>query len=51
MRCLFRVLELLKESTGCDYTSYNADVKAEIYKLFNKYERKFGVARTCKPYR
>ena len=46
MRGLFRVLELLKESTGCDYTSYYADVKTEIYKLFNKYERKFGVART-----
>ena len=46
MRGLFRVLELLKESTGCDYTSYYADVKTEIYKLFNKYERKFGAART-----
>ena len=46
MRGLFRVLELLKESMGCDYTSYYADVKVEIYKLFNKYERKFGVARS-----
>jgi len=46
MRGLFRVLEILKESTGCDYISYYADVKTEIYKLFNKYERKFGVART-----
>ena len=46
MRGLFRVLELLKESTGCDYTSYYADVKAEIYKLFNKYERKFCAARS-----
>ena len=45
MRGLFRVLELLKESTGCDYTSYYADVKTKIYKLFNKYERKFGAAR------
>ena len=42
MRGLFRVLELLKESTVCDYTSYYADVNTEIYKLFNKYERKFG---------
>ena len=46
MRGLFRVLELLKESTSCDYTSYYADVKTEIYKLFNKYERKFGAARS-----
>jgi hypothetical protein len=36
MRGLFRVLELLKASTGCDYTSYYADVKTKIYKLFNK---------------
>ena len=40
MRGLFRVLELLKESTGCDYTLYYADVKTKIYKLFNKYEKK-----------
>ena len=42
MRGLFRVLKLLKESTDCDY----ADVKTEIYKLFNKYERKFGAGRS-----
>ena len=46
MRGLFRFLELLKESTACDYTSYYADVKTKIYKLFNKYERKFGADRT-----
>ena len=46
MRGLFRVLELLKESTSCDYTSYYNDMKAKLYKLFNKYERKFGAART-----
>ena len=46
MRGLFRVLKLPKESTGCDYTSYYADVKTVIYKLFNQYERKFGAARS-----
>ena len=46
MRSLFRVLELLKGSTGYDYTLYYANVKAKIYLLFNKYEKKFGVART-----
>ena len=46
MRDLFRVLELVKESTGCDCTSYYTDVKTKIYKLFNKYERKFGAARS-----
>ena len=46
MRGLFNVLQILKENTGCDYSSYYADVKTKIYKLFNKYERKFGVARS-----
>ena len=32
--------------SGCDYSSYYADVTPEIYKLFNKYERKFGAARS-----
>jgi hypothetical protein len=30
-------------------TSYYANVKIEIYKLFNKYERKFGAARSQRP--
>jgi hypothetical protein len=41
---LFNMLELLAESTGANYSSYYADVKTELYKLFNKYETKFGVA-------
>jgi len=28
------------------HTSYYADVKTKIYKLFNKYERKFDAARS-----
>ena len=46
MRGIFNVLQLLKEYTGCDYSSYYADVRTKIYKLFNKYERKFGAARS-----
>ena len=46
LRGLFNVLQILKENTGCDYSSYYADVKTKIYKLFNKYERKFGAARS-----
>ena len=46
LRGLFNVLQILKENTSVDYSSYYADVRTEIYKLFNKYERKFGVART-----
>ena len=46
MRCLFNVLQLLKEYTGYDCSSYYVDVRTEICKLFNKYERKFGAARS-----
>jgi hypothetical protein len=46
LRGLFNVLQIPKENTGCDYSSYYADVKTEIYNLFNKYERKFGAARS-----
>ena len=49
MRGLFNVLQILKESTSVDYSSYYADVKTKIYKLFNKYERKFGAARFQRP--
>jgi hypothetical protein len=45
MRGLFNVLQILEQKTGHDYNSYYGDVKTEIYKLFNKYEAKFGAAR------
>jgi hypothetical protein len=34
------------ETIGTDCTSYYAIVKTELSKLFEKYERKFGVARS-----
>jgi hypothetical protein len=40
-----RVLHLLHESSGTDYTAYYADVKTELHKLFEKYSRKFGAAK------
>ncbi|XP_066341356.1 zinc finger BED domain-containing protein DAYSLEEPER-like [Miscanthus floridulus] len=46
MRGFFNVLQLLGEYTGSKYSSYYADVKTELYKLFNKYESKFGAARS-----
>ena len=46
LKGLFNVLQILKENTGVDYSSYYANVKTKIYKLFNKYERKFGAARS-----
>jgi hypothetical protein len=48
MKGFFNVLELLAEHTGCTYSSYYAHVKTELYKLFNKYETKFGAARSQK---
>ena len=46
MRGFFNVLQLLGEYTGSEYSLYYADVKTELYKLFNKYESKFGAARS-----
>jgi hypothetical protein len=43
----FNVLELLAQHTGSSYSLYYGDVKAELYRLFYKYEQKFGgAART-----
>ena len=46
MRGFFNLLQILEQSTGHQYNSYYNDVKTKIYKLFNKYERKFGAARS-----
>jgi len=45
MRGLFNVLVILKENLGVDYSSYYASVKTELYKLFAKYDSKFGAAK------
>jgi hypothetical protein len=45
MRGFFNVLHLLGDCTGCEYNTYYADVKNELYKMFTKYETKFGVVR------
>jgi hypothetical protein len=49
MKGFFNVLELLAEHTGASYSSYYADVKDKLYKLYSKYETKFGVARSQRP--
>jgi hypothetical protein len=46
LRGMQSVLHLLNETIGTDCTSYYAIVKTELSKLFEKYERKFGVARS-----
>jgi hypothetical protein len=45
MRGLYNVLELLSQSNNYNYSTYFADVKTELYKLYGKYETKFGAAR------
>jgi hypothetical protein len=42
MKGFFNVLELLGKATGCTYSLYYGDVKDELYRLFSKYEQKFG---------
>ena len=46
MKGFFNVLELLAKATGCTYSVYYADIKDELYKLFAKYEQKFGAVRS-----
>lgn len=46
MRGLYNALKILTETTSCEYSTYYTDVKSELHKLFNKYERKFGAARS-----
>jgi hypothetical protein len=45
MRGLFNVLQIMQLKIDHDYTAYYVDVKTVIYKLFSKYEEKFGSAR------
>jgi hypothetical protein len=42
MRGFFNVLHLLGDCTGCEYSTYYADVRNELYKMFTKYQTKFG---------
>jgi hypothetical protein len=49
LRGLFNVLVILKENIGVYYNSYYDDVKIEIYKLFAKYDSKFGFTRSQRP--
>ncbi|XP_066333309.1 zinc finger BED domain-containing protein RICESLEEPER 2-like [Miscanthus floridulus] len=46
MRGLFNVLTIMQQKTSFDYSSYYGIVKTKIFKLFNKYEEKFGAARS-----
>ncbi|XP_066368059.1 zinc finger BED domain-containing protein RICESLEEPER 2-like [Miscanthus floridulus] len=46
LRGMQMVLHLLTEYTGTDYTTYYADLKTKLHKMFEKYLRKFGATRS-----
>jgi hypothetical protein len=46
MRGFHNVLQLLSQTIGTDYSSYFSEVRTELYKLYNKYESRFGAVRS-----
>jgi hypothetical protein len=46
MRGFHNVLQLLSQTIGTDYSSYFNEVRTELYKLYNKYENRFGAVRS-----
>jgi len=49
IRGFHNVLQLLSQTISVDYSSYFTEVRAELYKLYNKYENKFGIVRLQRP--
>jgi len=49
IRDFYNVLQLLSQAIGVDYSSYFTSVRNELYKLYNKYENKFGAAGQQRP--
>jgi hypothetical protein len=49
MKGFYNVLDLLGKATGCSYSLYYGEVKDEMFKMFGKYEDKFGAARSQRP--
>ena len=45
IRGFHNVLRLLAQTICTDYSAYFSEVRTELYKLFNKYEAKFGAVR------
>jgi hypothetical protein len=45
MRGFHNVLTILSQLLGFDYSNYYSEVRTELYKLYNKYETKFGAVR------
>ena len=45
MRGFHNVLQILSQTIGFDYSNYYNEVRTELYKLYNKYETKFGAVR------
>jgi len=51
IRGLQNVLDLLSQCNNINYIEYLTEVKFELHKLYDKYESKFGAARTTHPSR
>jgi hypothetical protein len=45
MRGFHNVLQILSQTIGFDYSKCYNEVRTELYKLYNKYETKFGSVR------
>jgi hypothetical protein len=45
MRGFHNVLQILSQTISFDYSNYYNEVRTELYKLYNKYETKFGSVR------
>ena len=43
------VLQILSQTIGVNYSNYFSEVRAELYKLYNKYENKYGAVRLLRP--
>jgi hypothetical protein len=46
MRGFYNVFQLLSHTISTDYSSCFSKVRTELYKLYNKYENRFGAIRS-----
>jgi len=49
IRGFHNVLQILSQIIGVDYSNYFSEVRTELYKLYNKYENKYGAVRLQRP--
>jgi len=49
IRGFHKILQILSQIIGVDYFNYFSEVRTELYKLYNKYENKYGAVRLQRP--